>query len=91
LQASATRANFNPRNGDFKKGELVLSVNGRRGSTPLVEFIPQMQTLGKADLDRMMAVTERFSRSDARAVARLYVLQGFLKEEKKPANPAKTQ
>ena len=89
MQASATLAGFNPQNSNFKRGELMLTVGSRTNLSPLVGFIPQMQMLGKADLDRMMAVTERFARSDARAVVRLYVLQGFLREEKKPDAVAK--
>ncbi|MEQ1606734.1 MAG: hypothetical protein ABL999_17870 [Pyrinomonadaceae bacterium] len=83
VQASATLARFNPQNTNFKKGELVLIVNGRRTDSPLFQFIPQMQMLGKADLDRMNGASNRFARSDAKAIVKLYVLQGFLKDDKK--------
>lgn len=88
LQASATLARFNPQNTSFKKGELVLSMSGRRTDAPLFLYIPQMQMLGKTDLDRMNASADRFARSDAKAVVRLFVLQGVLKDGKTVASPA---
>ena len=91
VQASATLARFNPQNTNFKKGELVLSVNGRRQDSPLFQYIAQMQMLGKADLDRMSAVSDRFARSDAKAIVKLYVLQGFLKVDKNPPEKAAGQ
>ena len=84
VQASATLARFNPKTPNFAKGELVLSVNGRRTDTPLFQYIPHMQMLGKADLDRMTVASNRFARNDAKAIVKLYVLQGFLRDDKKP-------
>jgi len=87
VQASATLARFNPQNTNFKKGELVLSIGGRRTDSPLFQYIPQMQMLGKADLGRMYTLCDRFARSDSRTITKLYVMQGFLMEEKKPITP----
>jgi len=91
VQASATLARFNPKSTNFAKGELVLSVNGRRTDTPLFQYIPHMQMLGKADLDRMNVASNRFARSDAKAIVKLYVLQGFLRDDKKPIEKAPGQ
>lgn len=85
VQASSVLARFNPEYASFKKGEMIMRISGDQWESPLFRFIPQMQALGKADLDRMNMLTDRFNRSDARTVARLYVLQGVLQEEKKPA------
>ncbi|MFN2502325.1 MAG: hypothetical protein ABR530_09975 [Pyrinomonadaceae bacterium] len=89
IQAHAVLSKYDKRNRAFKKGELVMRANTNMGSGVLVfRYIPQMQLLGKADLDRMSVLTDRFSRSDTRSIVRLFVLQGFLTEERKPAPPA---
>lgn len=81
VQASATLARFNPQSSSFKKGELVLSINGRRSDSPLFLYVAQMKLLGKADLDRMNSLADRFARSDSRAIVRLFVLQGYLQTD----------
>lgn len=83
VQASAVLARFNPEYASFKKGEMIMRISGGVWESPLFRFIPHMQLLGKADIDRMNLLTDRFIRSDARTLARLYVLQGVLLEEKK--------
>jgi hypothetical protein len=50
--------------------------------------MPQMHQLGKADLERMNTIADRFNRADSRTMVKLYVLQGFLKDESKPDEPA---
>ncbi len=87
VQASAVTARYNVRYGSFKKGELILQVAGNSWDMPLYRYIPQMQLLGKADLDRMNTVADRFGRTDTRLIVRLYLLQGFLKDDKKPDEP----
>jgi len=52
----------------------------------IYRYIGQMQLLGKADLNRMNLLTNKFQRVDARTIVKLYVAQGFLKEEKKSEN-----
>ncbi|MFT3746488.1 MAG: hypothetical protein QM785_19630 [Pyrinomonadaceae bacterium] len=86
IQASATLARFNPKMPNFKKGELLLRINASRldGESPLFQYVPQMQMLGKADLDRMTITANRFARSDAKTIVKLYVLQGVLNDNKKP-------
>lgn len=83
LQASAVLAKFNSQSSAFKKGELVMKVSGNQWDSPLFRFIPQMQLLGKADLERMNTLADRFGRNDSRTLVKLYVLQGFLKDDKK--------
>ena len=60
---------------------------GGSGGTLLFRYIPQIQMLGKADLNRMSQATDKFTRSDIRTLVRLFVLQGFLRGDKKPATP----
>ena len=48
----------------------------------LFRYINQIQMLGKADLNRMNSFSDKFQRSDARSIVKLFVAQGFLKEEK---------
>lgn len=52
----------------------------------IYRYIGQMQLLGKADLNRMNLLTNKFQRVDARTIVKLYVAQGFLKEEKQGEN-----
>lgn len=108
IQASAVLSKFNKRDRTFKKGELVLKMNGSGGggggfgpgggfggggfgganSILLFRYIPQIQMLGKADLNRMSQASDRFTRADIRTLVKLFVLQGFLKVDPKPAAPA---
>ena len=85
LQATAILSKYNKRNRNFKKGELVMRSNGNSWDGLLLfRYINQMQMLGKADLNRMALLTGRFQRSDARTIVRLFVVQGFLRDDKKP-------
>ncbi len=86
--ASAVLSRFSPEYASFKKGEMVMRMSADSWESPLFRFLPHMQGLGKADFDRMNLLTDRFDRSDTRTVARLFVLQGVVAEEKK-AEPAK--
>jgi hypothetical protein len=84
LQASAILSKYNKRNRNFKKGELVMRVNGSSWDGLLLfKYVKQMQMMGKADLNRMAVLTDRFQRSDTRTIVKLYVVQGFLQEDKK--------
>jgi hypothetical protein len=84
LQASAILSKYNKRNRNFKKGELVMRVNGNASDGLLLfRYIKQMQMLGKADLNRMALLSDRFQRSDARTIVKLFVVQGFLRDDKK--------
>jgi hypothetical protein len=89
VQATSVLARFNPQYATFKKGELTMKVNvsGNPNDSPLFRFIAQMQLLGKADLERMYGLADKFGRNDSRTIVKLYVLQGFLKEDKKPSTP----
>lgn len=87
LDASAVLSKFEGQYGTFKKGEIEFRVNGQRWDQPIFRFIPQMQLLAKADLDKMMGYADRFTRTDSRTIVRLYVLQGFLKDEKELEPP----
>jgi hypothetical protein len=84
LQASAILSKYNKRNRNFKKGELVMRINGSSWDGLLLfKYVKQMQMMGKADLNRMAVLTDRFQRSDTRTIVKLYVVQGFLQEDKK--------
>lgn len=84
VQASSVLSKYNKRDNKFKKGELMFSVERDfwSGGLLIFRFIEQMQMLGKADFNRMSQVSDRFTRNDARTIVKLFVAQGFLKEEK---------
>ncbi len=84
VQATAVLSKYNKRNENFKKGELVMSINGYAWEGLLLfRYIEQIQMLGKADLNRMSSFSDKFTRNDTRTIVKLFVAQGFLKEEKK--------
>lgn len=84
VQATAILSKYNKRNRQFKKGELLMKVNGYSfDGLLLFRYINQIQMLGKADLNRMSTFSDKFTRSDARTIVKLFVAQGFLSEEKK--------
>lgn len=83
VQASAILSKYNKRNRNFKKGELIMQMFGGGWDNLLIyRYITQMQMLGKADLTRMSLLADKFQRTDARTIVKLYVAQGFLREEK---------
>ncbi len=87
VQATAILSKYNKRNRSFKRGELVMQVaSGGWENLLIYRYIGQMQLLGKADLNRMNLLTNKFQRVDARTIVKLYVAQGFLKEEKEGEN-----
>ena len=87
VQASAILSKYNKRNRNFKKGELLMKVNGYSWDGLLLfRYINQIQMLGKADLNRMSLFSDKFQRSDTRTIVKLFVAQGFLKDEKKSEN-----
>ncbi len=87
VQASAILSKYNKRDRNFKKAELLMKVNGNTyNGLMLFRYIPQIQLLGKADLNRMITLSDKFQRNDARIIVKLFVAQGFLKEEKKDEN-----
>jgi hypothetical protein len=84
VQASAILSKYNKRDRSFKKGELLLSTNRTYWGNGMLIFryIEQMQMLGKADLNRMTTLSDKFQRNDARTIVKLFVAQGFLKDDK---------
>jgi hypothetical protein len=84
VQATAILSKYNKRNRTFKKGELLLKASGYSWDGLLLfRYINQIQLLGKADLHRTSSLADKFARSDARTIVKLFVAQGFLQEEKK--------
>jgi len=84
VQATAILSKYNKRNRTFKKGELLLKASGYSWDGLLLfRYINQIQLLGKADLNRTSSLADKFARSDARTIVKLFVAQGFLQEEKK--------
>ncbi len=84
VQASAVLSKYNKRSGAFKKGELLMKVNSYSWDRLLLfRYIPQIQMLGKADLNRMSSFSDKFQRTDSRTMVKLFVAQDFLKEDKK--------
>jgi len=99
INAAAVLSKYNKRDRTFKKGELIMKLNGGGGgfggfggggnnSVMLFRYVGQIQQLGKADLDRMSAIADRLSRGDARTITRLFVLQGYLAKDRRAAGPA---
>ncbi len=61
-----------------------MSINGYTWEGLLLfRYTEQIQMLGKADLNRMSSLSDKFTRNDTRTIVKLFVAQGFLKEEKK--------
>ncbi len=84
VQASAILSKYNKRNRNFKKGELIMKLNGYSWESLLLfRYVNQIQLLGKADLNRMSLFSDKFQRNDARTIVKLFVAQGFLAEDKK--------
>lgn len=87
VQASAILSKYNKRDRNFKKTELLMKTDDNTyNGLMLFRYIPQIQLLGKADLNRMFTLSDKFQRNDARIIVKLFVAQGFLKEEKKDDN-----
>lgn len=87
VHATAILSKYNKRNRSFKKGELVMKVNGNMyDGLLLFKYVTQMQLLGKADLERMSLFSDRFQRSDSRTLVKLFVVQGYMKDDKNPDN-----
>jgi len=91
VQASAILSKYNKRSQSFKKGELLMKVTGYSWDGQLLfRYIDQIQLLGKADLNKMSSFSDKFQRTDARTIVKLFIAQGFLKEEKKDGNESQT-
>ena len=76
IQASSVLSKYNKRDRSFKKGEMVMRVNGSGALLPF-RYVQHIQLLGSVDVERMSAMIDRFQRSDARTIMKLYVLQGY--------------
>lgn len=76
IQAGAVLSRFNKRDRTFKKGEMVMNVNGATGLMPF-RYVNHYQSLARADLDRMNMLADRFQRSDARTLLKLLIIQGY--------------
>jgi hypothetical protein len=79
VQASAVLSKYNKRDRAFKKGEMIMKVNGNPGGLVPFRYVPHIQTLGRTDVERTSTLVNRFQRSDARTLMRLYVLQGYIR------------
>jgi hypothetical protein len=85
VQASSVVERYEKRGQAFRNGELILSVNSAmRGGNIAFRYMQHLQAFGKADLDLMAQLVERFARADYRALVRIYVLRGLLTDDKKP-------
>ncbi len=64
-----------------------MKVNGNTyDGLLLFKYITQMQLLGRADLERMSLFSDRFQRGDSRTLVKLFVVQGYMKDDKNPDN-----
>jgi hypothetical protein len=87
IGASSVLAGFEPSSHVFKKGEMVVRIKGRDWDMPLFRYMPQIQTLGKADPERMSVLADRFDRPETRAVCKINLILGFLTADKKADAP----
>jgi hypothetical protein len=86
IQAAAVLSKYNKRDKTFSRGEFVMRVNANFGSSVLLfRYVPQLQALGKADLEHMSQLADRFQRTDARTIVKLFVLQGVMVADAKTA------
>ena len=86
VQAAATLSKFNKRDRAFKKGEMIMRTRGIGGNNLLLfRYVPQIQLLGQADIERMNTLSDRFQRSDVRTLVKLFAVQGF--DRKKTVEP----
>ena len=69
----------------FRNGEMVFRSSGYPG-TPVFRYLPQLQMLGKADLERTNELLDRMSRADVRVIFRLYLFQGAAPQQQTPTN-----
>jgi hypothetical protein len=77
INASAVLARYNKNDRTFKKGELSMRINGTGNGMLPFRYIMQIQSLARVDVDRMSLLADRYQRSDARTLMKLYVLQGY--------------
>ena len=77
-----------PGGGGFGNGGGGFGGAGAGDDLIFYRYIPQLQLLGKANLEQMSRLTDRFGRIDARTIVKLYVLQGYLRDDKKPGTTA---
>jgi hypothetical protein len=54
-------------------------MNGNPGGLIIFRYIPQLQLLGKADLERTNLLVDRLQRADAPTFFKLLVLQGYVR------------
>lgn len=79
IHSAAVMDRFARRTRSFEKGELVMKVNNTTGDEVLLfRYVPHMQMMGRADLERMNSLTERFARGDTRVIVRMLVLRAVI-------------
>jgi len=84
IQASAVLSKYNKRDRGFKKGELLMRVNGNNSGLISFRYLPQIQMLARTDVERMYNLVDKFQRSDSRTLMRLFVLQGYIRAQPLP-------
>jgi hypothetical protein len=90
--AVAVISKYDKRNAFFRRGELIMRMGGPGGfgggglsqQPLLMRFLPQMQALARADLDRMNGLANRLIRSDAQMITKLLALQTALQPAPAP-------
>lgn len=96
VNASAVLSRYDRRNRSFRKGELVLKASaggggfrggpggfGGPGDQLFYRYIRQFQLLGRSDLDQASRLADRFSRTDARTIVKLYIVRGVLSDDRR--------
>lgn len=84
VQASAVLSKYNKRNRSFQKGELVMRTRSwSSDGVFFFRFANVIESLGKADIDKMSSTADRLQRPDSRSIIKLFLIQGFQRDEKK--------
>jgi hypothetical protein len=84
VQATAVLSRYNKRNRSFRRGEMVMRVGSYSSDGVfLFRYVPQIEGLGKADFEKMNSAADRLIRADSRAIVKLFMIRGLLKENKR--------
>lgn len=77
VNAAAVVAKFDKNNPNFKTGELIFTRGLPRIGGTILRYGREAQILANADVDRLENIAEKFQRSDARVLLKIYIVQAF--------------
>jgi hypothetical protein len=80
LSAASVLSGFFVPSGVFRKGELVLPPGYSQVSMSFRQFGKELGALALLSFERTKAAADKFQRSEARLMARLFIAQSVLSE-----------